>query len=154
MCVTISLTMANNLLIMLKLTKTYQARTHTAQNWIWCPGPNCGQGQLHQPKNNVKVSCKSCGLKICYNHQTKFHNGLTCVEYDMRGNKNLDEVNSLKEIQRTTKPCPYCKTRIKKEGGCNHMTCTGCHKHWLCKSSFHESQEIDTAKVYSNTNMT
>jgi hypothetical protein len=33
-----------------------------------------------------------------------------------------------------TKPCPSCNTRIEKDGGCNHMSCTKCNFQfcWIC----------------------
>jgi len=35
---------------------------------------------------------------------------------------------------RYTKPCPYCKVAVYKDGGCNHMTCSQCNKPfcWRC----------------------
>lgn len=60
---------------------------------------------------------------------------MTCHEYDEAGDKDETAKKDMAEIKRTTKPCPYCKIRVKKEGGCNHMVCGGCKKNWMCKSS-------------------
>lgn len=111
-----------------------QAKARTAHNFLWCPAPGCGHGQQHKLTASPFVNCGKCKAKICFNHQILWHEGLTCQQYD--DTKTLDENarKDLLEIRRTTKPCPFCKLRIKKEGGCNHMTCTNCRKHWQCKS--------------------
>lgn len=110
-----------------------QIRKQSAQNWVWCPGVGCGHGQLHKVGSNNKITCKFCRFKNCYRHQGKWHEGFTCDEFDQLGDHDANTARSIAEIQRTTKPCPHCKARIKKEGGCNHMYCTGCKKQWLCK---------------------
>lgn len=116
----------------MKVSDASQVEQQTAQNWIWCPGPGCGRGQLLANKK-PKVVCKHCGFELCSKHQIKWHQGMTCREFDEAGDHDTDIAKSVQEIQRTTKPCPHCKRRIKKEGGCNHMNCTGCHKLWLCE---------------------
>lgn len=32
--------------------------------------------------------------------------------------------------RQTTKPCPFCGVRIQKNGGCDHMHCIACKKHF------------------------
>lgn len=104
-----------------------------AYNWLWCPAPLCGHGQLHNPTKQPWVKCSRCKTKICFSHQRKWHKGLACAEFDAMSNKDEAMVKDMEEIRRTTKPCPYCRRRVQKDGGCNHMACTGCKKHWMCK---------------------
>lgn len=58
---------------------------------------------------------------------------MTCHEFEQMSNQDEAAKKDMEEIRRTTKPCPYCKMRVKKEGGCNHMVCASCRKHWFCK---------------------
>lgn len=32
--------------------------------------------------------------------------------------------------RQTTKPCPFCGVRIQKNGGCDHIHCTACDRHF------------------------
>lgn len=32
--------------------------------------------------------------------------------------------------KRPVKDCPHCNAATMKDGGCNHITCGACHKHW------------------------
>lgn len=62
---------------------------------------------------------------------------MTCAEYQgslyLEANHDFMRENGIKE-------CPRCATPIEKDGGCNHMTCPGCHMHicWNCLASFEE----------------
>jgi hypothetical protein len=62
---------------------------------------------------------------------------MTCAEYqdslNLEANHDFMRENGIKE-------CPRCATPIEKDGGCNHMTCAGCHAHicWNCLASFEE----------------
>jgi hypothetical protein len=40
---------------------------------------------------------------------------------------NPDDVATITELQRTTKPCPKCHCRIYKTDGCDQMFCIQCH---------------------------
>lgn len=51
---------------------------------------------------------------------------MTCEEFEISQNQDEAFRQNLLEIRRTTKPCPRCRARIKKEGGCNHMACSSC----------------------------
>lgn len=40
-----------------------------------------------------------------------------------------------KVIQATTKPCPECRAKIEKRGGCDHMSCRCGHQFcWVCSA--------------------
>ena len=76
------------------------------------------------PKNDcrgfVKGSNKKCGIcqvvvcGKCHKVKEKTH---TC---------NKDDVESVNEVKKSTKPCPECKVRIQKSFGCSQMWCTEC----------------------------
>ena len=43
-------------------------------------------------------------------------------------------------LSRNTKACPGCGSRIQKNGGCNHMVCSLCRRHfcWVCGGDWAE----------------
>jgi hypothetical protein len=97
----------------------------------WCIGPGCESGQIHEAGTNSPIMrCVLCGFKTCVQHETKWHDGETCKEYDDRVNKREEEkkANSatMQLIFDTTKRCPGtgCIFNIEKNQGCSHMTCT------------------------------
>lgn len=52
-------------------------------NFIWCSNPRCGAGQVHATGAEAPiVICQSCGTKTCFRHQQRWHEGLTCDEFD------------------------------------------------------------------------
>ncbi|KAI0430894.1 hypothetical protein F5Y09DRAFT_306433 [Xylaria sp. FL1042] len=54
-------------------------------NFCWCTA-GCGSGQLHQEgRENPLMICTNCHGKTCFTHQSPWHDGLTCREFD-----NLD----------------------------------------------------------------
>jgi hypothetical protein len=75
------------------------------------------------------MRCVRCGFKTCVQHETKWHDGETCKEYDDRVNRREEEKKATAATMRvifdTTKRCPGtgCKYNIEKHNGCDHMTC-------------------------------
>lgn len=48
------------------------------------------------------------------------------------------DAESQKLVDQSTSPCPNCKYRIEKNGGCNHMTCKKCRHEfcWVCMGNW------------------
>ncbi|CAG8441738.1 5799_t:CDS:2 [Dentiscutata heterogama] len=94
----------------------------------WCSNPECGSGQEHFERDKAPIMvCIECEKMTCYKHEVPWHEGRTCAEYDIE--KGTPEGATSYAIERDTKPCPKCKVRIYKTGGCTHMKCTnpGCY---------------------------
>ena len=80
-----------------------------------CPVTECN-GSL-----NNRGKCGLCEIDICLKcEQVKKDDEHVCKKED---------VDSVKEKIRSTKPCPKCRSRIYKTEGCSHMFCTkpGCY---------------------------
>ncbi|RYO80623.1 hypothetical protein DL766_009110 [Monosporascus sp. MC13-8B] len=53
-----------------------------APDFVWCPN-GCGSGQIHESGNEQPiVTCGKCSFKFCFRHQVRWHEQLTCAEYD------------------------------------------------------------------------
>lgn len=66
---------------------------------------------------NVDYVCKKCDSKHCN----------ICEELLIENHKcNNKNINSLQEIKKNYKKCPFCLTYIEKSSGCNDMRCTCC----------------------------
>ena len=104
------------------------------------------QSKFHQnlrplidPKTIV-MKCSSCevGIVMRDGDQIKCHvcNSIYCHECGVKLDPSEDhiclknEIESFKELQSNTRPCPNCASPIFKIGGCNHMFCV------KCKTSF------------------
>lgn len=67
---------------------------------------------------NCEYECELCHNKYCpecWKILNEFHE---C---------NKDDIESVKLIMNSTKPCPKCASRIHKFEGCSQMFCTNCH---------------------------
>jgi E3 ubiquitin-protein ligase RNF14 len=51
------------------------------------------------------------------------HEDESCDEYTARIEHNVEERASHEKVARLSKPCPKCRSKISKAGGCDHMTC-------------------------------
>ncbi|KAI1122433.1 hypothetical protein F5Y10DRAFT_254024 [Nemania abortiva] len=68
-------------------------------NFCWCTA-GCGSGQLHlEGRENPLMICTNCRGKTCFNHQSPWHDGLTCREYD-----NLGATSTTNDSLRTAEP--------------------------------------------------
>ena len=99
------------------------------ENFRWCLRAGCTNGQIHESGIDGPIfRCASCGFGVCVIHNTPWHEGETCTEYDYRTDKSLkrkEEEASKVTIEKTTKKCPKrtCGANIEKIDGCDHMTC-------------------------------
>ncbi|TLD28024.1 Diacylglycerol O-acyltransferase [Venturia nashicola] len=89
----------------------------------WCIAPFCESGQIHASEDTI-MTCTECKFRICTNCDREFHDGETCDEYTERMGIQDDLIKQSEEaIEQLAKQCPGCKSRIEKDGGCDHMTC-------------------------------
>lgn len=77
-----------------------------------CPGDKC-PGLLN--KNGI---CITCGEKSCTKCFEKLTDSHEC---------NPDTLETIKLLQKDTKPCPKCFIPIHRSAGCYQMWCTSCH---------------------------
>jgi len=80
-----------------------------------CPTPNC-KGFL----DTQNGSCIICNKSSCLQCNT---NKLEGVEHECK----QDDLDTWQHIQKSSKPCPNCATRIQRSMGCAQMWCPGCH---------------------------
>ncbi|KIM24892.1 hypothetical protein M408DRAFT_43062, partial [Serendipita vermifera MAFF 305830] len=136
-----------------------QDHLRTGKRYVRCIARGCPAGQEHTGKesNNI-VTCYSCGTKQCFTHQTKWHEGFTCAQWDEHMQISLEQQAMTEEwIQKETKPCsgPGCGKRIQKVDGCDHMTCRppgGCGYQfcWFCLAPWLEIIAHDNSRHYDH----
>ncbi|CAF1142190.1 unnamed protein product [Adineta ricciae] len=104
--------------------------------FIWCTH-GCGSGQLAEngDQNNI-ITCIKCGKKSCFIHRVKWHEGVTCADYDRQIDGNRQATH--RWLSLNTKQCPSCQSAIEKRSGCDHMTCARCHFEfcWGCLANY------------------
>lgn len=88
-----------------------------------CPKPGCCGAQ--RTGGSRKIACQECNTTSCVKCGGAYHALPTC--------------NGAWQVQRWSrsrdaKQCPWCRTMIEKNGGCNHMTCRNCRYQfcWQC----------------------
>ncbi|TGO38142.1 hypothetical protein BHYA_0081g00380 [Botrytis hyacinthi] len=97
-----------------------QSHLRSDPNFFWCLAPNCGSGQIREG-DDPEMICGSCKASTCVHHQTPWHNGLTCEQFDLTSKKDEE---SQKKIEKMTVACPKCHARIERRGGCLSVICT------------------------------
>jgi hypothetical protein len=102
----------------------------------WCFSSTCSSGQIHSTQSEGDMMiCYACQYRQCTKHNSEWHHGETCAEYDTRRHRaRSDEVAATKKVEEISKKCPSCKVPIEKNDGCDHMTCTRCSFQfcWVC----------------------
>ncbi|XP_044884602.1 E3 ubiquitin-protein ligase RNF14-like isoform X1 [Mauremys mutica] len=127
---------------------------------VYCPRPCC-QTPVMEDAGCTMGICSSCNYAFCTLCKMTYHGVSPCKvtakklielrneyqeadeatkiileqRYGKRGiRKALQELESREWVEKNTKACPHCGTRIQKLDGCNNITCTGCRQYfcWLC----------------------
>jgi hypothetical protein len=127
-------------------------------NARWCPNPKCGKPVFLVPeaataeaggqdgngtpnaeqadqaaqRPGKKCVCSHCSTSFCRDCSaiwTRRHRFL-CTGEDVAVKRWALFKNSCR--------CPFCKARIEKESGCNHMSCAQCNGEfcWLCRRRY------------------
>jgi hypothetical protein len=73
---------------------------------------------------SLSWKCCICETKVCKScHVTrKMNKNGKLIKHECKE----DDIQSAKEVMKSTKPCPSCATRIFKSLGCSQMYCTSC----------------------------
>ncbi len=64
-------------------------------DFIWCQGPGCESGQLHEGGEDMPLfQCRVCGFRYCAVHGQRWHEEETCTAFDerMAGHESADDV--------------------------------------------------------------
>ncbi|KAK5112087.1 hypothetical protein LTR85_011668 [Meristemomyces frigidus] len=109
----------------------------------WCPNSACTSGQLHIGGEAApRFHCIACNLEYCMVHNTIWHKGETCAEFDANSKEDVterkarqarEEKASLALLQAVSKKCPGkgCDFSVQKSDGCDAMRCSRC-QHKFC----------------------
>ncbi|KAJ8605138.1 hypothetical protein CTAYLR_000469 [Chrysophaeum taylorii] len=107
----------------------------------WCPAPNCGKVvRAGACVASVKCAPGGCGFSFCMKCGEEAHQPASCELVQQWAEKCQNESETANWILANTKRCPKCQTRIEKNQGCNHMSCSQC-KHefcWMCMGDWSE----------------
>jgi hypothetical protein len=113
----------------------------------WCPKPRCGAVVMRLDEKTKKMECKECdnnGYLFCADCASPWSSGHV---YRCKGEDSSIQSWALKQrslssrmfiSEKKSQRCPSCKTRIEKDGGCNHIICWSCQAEWcwLCARPF------------------
>ena len=99
-----------------------------------CVNPRCQNLLTIDSVGYCMVASCPCGAKMCWRCGEVSHAPCSCENKEKWLNIADDDKIAAKWMHENTKLCPKCKSRIEKNGGCNHMTCWKCHYEfcWIC----------------------
>jgi len=117
----------------------------------WCPTPGCTFA-IMATGAVLEVKCVQCKQKFCFKCYQEAHAPASCKVLKEWNLKCSNESETANWILANTKTCPQCSTRIEKNQGCNHMTCTRCRFEfcWVCSGGW--STHGTTSGGYYNCN--
>jgi hypothetical protein len=95
-----------------------------------CPQQDC-KGFI----DSVTYKCGMCEKAVCKRCQTPEHEDQKC---------NPDIVETVKMLQKETKPCPKCRAPIFKIDGCDQIWCTSCHTAFSWNTG-----EVETGRIHN-----
>ena len=120
--------------------ESYQLRSFVETYGMtrWCPGPGCEQVAVAPGSGGAYAAgiahCEKCTTSFCLKCGEEPHAPVSCKDLAAWQEKCRNESETANWILANTKPCPKCSSRIEKNQGCNHMTCSGCKYEfcWIC----------------------
>lgn len=132
--------------------KNFGAEEYLLQSGgLMCPAPGCGSGFLVDNPSQ-KVVCPNCQYEFCRDCRGAYHPDEDCSSQlpcdpatVQEGNidqehalRAQNELESMETIEKISKPCPQCKAKTERSGGCMHMTCTVCKTDWcwICEKEW------------------
>ncbi|KAF2716333.1 hypothetical protein K431DRAFT_325421 [Polychaeton citri CBS 116435] len=109
------------------LNKETQALLSADPDFHWCPSPTCTNGFYVDTLSSF-TPCSACGARLCNSCAVPWHPDETCEDYQARTSSTRNEILTEVTISRISKPCPNpgCGMRLRKSGGCDHITCPQC----------------------------
>ncbi|KAK3098498.1 hypothetical protein FSP39_020070, partial [Pinctada imbricata] len=130
--------------------KNFGAEEYVLQNGgILCPAIGCGIGFLLEG-NSRKITCPVCRGEFCRECRQDYHVDENCTQHILE--EASQDVNAMYErelrarwdtasldtIGKISKPCPNCRTKTERAGGCMHMKCSRCGEDWcwLCETKW------------------
>ncbi|VDD93948.1 unnamed protein product, partial [Enterobius vermicularis] len=136
--------------------------SRNSDKFFYCPTPDC-LGVYKRFEKGTASKCLLCGKLRC-SHCGEDHKGLSCanlkslkgkldsslshwLRYYFTAFVSLVRVHFSEDL-RSRRLCPNCQSPIEKVGGCYHMECPVCKKHfcWVCLFSAETS-----GRVYEHT---
>jgi ariadne-1 len=117
----------------------------------WCPAAGCEFVAMGSGVQDITCTCLTSFCKDCGRES---HRPNSCIDIVKWDEKNQSEAENSNWILVNTKPCPGCSSRIEKNQGCNHMTCSHCRHEfcWICmeKWSTHGGSYFNCHKLKTN----
>lgn len=104
-------------------------------HYISCTNSSCGGSQAHDcdGPNGPRMVCNFCQAETCAEHRRPWHEGQTCLEFDMDPAQieRLEEEEATAKLlaKEATSICPKCGQGVTKTEGCDHMMCQ-CGTEW------------------------
>ena len=96
--------------------------TRTATFRVLCPCPvNDCRGSV------IGTACNVCKIQVCDKCMVQLP---TSDDDESQHMCDANLLETIRELQETSKPCPKCSVRIFKTEGCDHMHCTNCNTHF------------------------
>lgn len=127
--------------------ETYRLRNFVESNALtrWCPGKGCDRVACAQSASAMEkagniANCDACETSFCLVCGEEPHAPSTCKDLTKWIEKCRNESETANWILANTKSCPKCSSRIEKNQGCNHMTCSKCRHEfcWICMGDWSE----------------
>ena len=116
-----------------------------AKELRWCPGAGCTKVARAGPcVGAVTCAPNGCGATFCFRCGEEAHAPCDCALVARWTEKCQNESETANWILANTKRCPKCQTRIEKNQGCNHMSCSQCKYEfcWMCMGDWFRAASL------------